>query len=74
MPKTVMLELEAHVAEVAEAGPDGVLFTAPRGGPLRRAELSAKWTAAVAAVGAPEKLHIHDLRPHAATSMARIPG
>ncbi|MDQ1414707.1 MAG: hypothetical protein QOF81_320, partial [Acidimicrobiaceae bacterium] len=74
MPKTVMLALEEHLREFAQPGADGVVFTAPRGGPLRRAELSKKWVAAVAAVGAPESLHVHDLRHHAATSMARIPG
>lgn len=74
MPKTVMTELEAHVARFSQAGVDGVVFTAPRGSPMRRRELSDKWRAAVAAVGAPAGLRVHDLRHHAATSIARIPG
>ena len=70
MPKTVTRELEAHVGLFAQPGAEGAVFTAPRGGPLRRAELSQKWMAAVASVGAPVGLHIHDLSHHAATSMA----
>lgn len=74
MPRSVMRELEAHLDRFGQPGVDGVVFTAPRGGPLRRREQSEKWRAAVAAVGAPQGLHVHDLRHHAATSMARIPG
>jgi len=43
-------------------------------GPLRRSDLSLEWRAAVASVGAPEGLRVHDLRHHAVTTMARMPG
>ncbi len=74
LPKTTLAALEEHLGTFAQPGPDGVVFTAPQGGPLRRAELSRVWRASVAAVGAPAGLRIHDLRHHAATSMARMPG
>ncbi|CAA9242225.1 MAG: hypothetical protein AVDCRST_MAG76-1827 [uncultured Acidimicrobiales bacterium] len=50
------------------------MFTCPSGTPLRRATLSGHWRAAVAATGAPAGLHLHDLRHHAATIVARMPG
>jgi integrase len=40
MPKSVMNSLETHVGEFARPGPEGVVFTAPGGGPLRRRELT----------------------------------
>jgi len=74
IPQVVVEALEAHLGTYAQAGPDGVVFTAERGQPLRRAELSEEWRKAVAAVkGAPEGLHVHDCR-HAAAMMARMPG
>lgn len=75
LPRVAVEALDAHLAEYAQSGPDGVIFTARRGGPLRRAELSQEWRAAVAKVpGAPAGLHVHDLRHAGATMMARMPG
>jgi integrase len=73
VPKTVRQALEAHVAEFAQPGPDGVVFTAPRGsaatGASSRRGAGPRWPPS-----GPPGLHVHDLRHHAATSMARIPG
>jgi integrase len=74
IPKSVAEVLDNHLATFAQPGPNGAVFTGPGGTPLRRATLSEEWRGAVAAVGAPEGLHVHDLRHHAATTMARMPG
>lgn len=48
----------------AEPGPDGLLFTGERGGPLRRGNFhrATKWTRTVVGVGLPAGFHFHDLR------------
>jgi integrase len=51
-----------------------VLFTGPGGEPITRALISKAWQAARTAADAPEGLRIHDLRHHAATMTARMPG
>ncbi len=73
LPAVVVEALEEHLATFAEPGPDGLVFTGPRGGPLYRARLSDFWTAACRVVGVPG-LHVHDLRHHGATLTARMPG
>lgn len=71
---------EAEVVASKAAAPilgsdaDAPLFTGPAGGRLRRATSSRVWRAAVAATGAPAELRPHDLRHHAATLTARVPG
>jgi integrase len=52
----------------------GELITAPRGGPARRSRVSLAWAEAKAAVGVDPDMHPHDLRHHAATLMAQMPG
>lgn len=74
VPGIVTAALDVHLASFAAPGLDGVVFTGPEGTPLRRATLSRAWRAAVAATGAPENLRLHDLRHHAATLTARMPG
>jgi integrase len=74
IPKVVADALETHMAEYTGPDLDAPVFTGPEGGPLRRARLSAAWRDAVKATGAPEGLHPHDLRHHAATLTARMPG
>lgn len=73
VPTLVAEALEEHLATYSEPGADGLVFTGPKGGPLYRARLSDYWTAACRAVGV-EGLHVHDLRHHAATLTARMPG
>lgn len=74
LPKVAIEALEAHLASYGQGGPQGFVFTGSGGRPLRRAELSRVWRAAVATAGAPAGLRIHDLRHHAATMTARTPG
>lgn len=74
LPKIVVEALEKHLASYGQPGDGGVLFTGPRGEPITRAVLSKEWRAARTAANAPEGLRIHDLRHHAATLTARMPG
>ena len=72
LPGALVESLEAHIAANGAPGPAGAVFTGRSGLPLRRADLSEEWRAAVAAVGL-SGLRIHDLRHHAATTFARKP-
>ncbi|HET7487749.1 MAG TPA: site-specific integrase [Acidimicrobiales bacterium] len=74
LPMVAVEALEKHRADFGQPGDTGVLFTGPRGEPITRAQLSREWRAARAAAGAPEGLRVHDLRHHAATLTARMPG
>jgi len=74
VPSVVVQALDDHLAVYAQRGPEGVVFTSPLGEPARRAGVSDAWRAACAATGAPEGLRLHDLRHHAATLTARMPG
>lgn len=74
LPSALVRELVDHMAEYAQPGLSGALFTNPEGGPVRRASLYAAFQEACRKAGAPAGLHIHDLRHHAATVMARMPG
>lgn len=74
LPAVALEALERHLASHGQPGRDGVLFTGPRGEPITRAVLSREWQAARAAAEAPAGLRIHDLRHHAATLTARMPG
>jgi integrase len=74
LPRIVVEALEKHLANYGQPGEAGVLFTGPRGEPITRALLSKEWQAARTAADAPEGLRIHDLRHHAATLTARMPG
>ena len=59
LPRSVLTELERHVAGL---GPDGLVFTAPEGGPLRRSLFHRRfWAPATEAAGV-APLRIHDLR------------
>lgn len=68
VPRSICDDLAAHLAQRAEErgvapSPDDYVFTAPRGGPLRR-DLSQKrfLRPAVLAAGLPAMLRMHDLR------------
>lgn len=74
LPRVVVEALEEHLSRFGQPGAEGAVFTSRRGAPLTRADLSHAWRSAVAEAGAPEGLRIHDLRHHAATAMARMPG
>jgi integrase len=72
LPGVVVRALEQHLATVLNA--EAPVFTGPEGGPLRRATFSRAWRHALAVTGAPAELRPHDLRHHAATLTARMPG
>jgi len=74
LPSPVVAALDAHLAAFTGPRPTDPVFTSPSGTPLRRATLSKHWQSAVRATGAPDGLHLHDLRHHAATIVARMPG
>ncbi len=74
IPSIVVEALEAHLAAFTPTDTDAPVFTGPLGSPARRATISKVWRAAVRATGAPAGLRLHDLRHHAATLTARMPG
>lgn len=74
VPRALMEALEKHLALFVDASPDAFVFVAPSGKPVRRATVSVAWQEVVGLVGVPADLHPHDLRHHAATMMARMPG
>ena len=69
LPRFLTDELAGHLAsDAAEAGPDGLVFQSPRGGPLRYdAFYRGVWPRALEGAGL-ERLRIHDLR-HTAASL-----
>jgi integrase len=73
LPKLVADAMETHISRYSAPGPDGVVFTGPGRGPLRRATLSTAWRQACDKLGL-SGLRVHDLRHHAATTIARMPG
>lgn len=74
LPRVVVDALDEHLATFTPADPDAFVFVAPQGGVVKRARLSTAWQAAKLTVGAPAELRLHDLRHHAATLSARMPG
>lgn len=65
LPAFVMDVLAEHMEGLAD---DGLVFTAPRGGPLRSSNFRrGVWTQACEKSGMPEGLLIHDLRDTAAS-------
>lgn len=74
LPRLVVDALEDHLTTFVRPEADAPVFVGPTGRPARRAAVSTAWRAAVATTGAPEGLRPHDLRHHAATLTARMPG
>lgn len=73
VPRRLVDELSAHLAQYADAGPNGLVFIGPKGGPLRQANFGKSiWRPAVRRAGL-EGIHFHDLRATAAT-LAAISG
>lgn len=69
LPTPVAAALRSHIEEIEDAGPDALLFTGDRGGPLRRHVWHGEWKAARQKLGHP-KLAFHDLRHSALTIYA----
>jgi integrase len=73
LPKQAMQAIAAHIDAFGCAN-TGELVTGPMGAPARRARISEAWQTAKATVGVDPDMHPHDLRHHAATLMAQMPG
>jgi integrase len=69
LPRVAVEALAEHLEQDAEPGPDGLVFTTPRGAYLRSPFNRFVWRPAVARVGL-EGLRVHDLRHTAATLAA----
>jgi integrase len=70
LPRVAVEALAEHLAEYAEPGPDGLVFTTPRGAYLLRSPFNRfVWRPAVEQVGL-DGLRVHDLRHTAATLAA----
>lgn len=75
IPATIMSDLLDHLQRFVGAEPEAWVFTGPRGGPMRQNYISVQWRKALALVPeAPPGLRVYDLRHHAATLTARVPG
>jgi integrase len=73
LPTFVAEALDAHLERWAEPGPEGLVFPAPQGGPMRRSNFRRRiWLAAVARAGL-TGVRFHDLR-HTAGTQAAIAG
>jgi len=72
VPAAVVEALAEHIAGYVGPGREALVFSGPKGAPLRRSNFNklVGWAAAVEAVGAPG-LHFHDLRHTGATLAAR---
>jgi integrase len=70
LPRVAVEALAEHLAEYTEPGPDGLVFTTPRGAYLLRSPFNRfVWRPAVEQVGL-DGLRVHDLRHTAATLAA----
>jgi integrase len=73
LPAPLVVELEQHLAQFADPGSEGYVFTAPTGGPIRRGNFRSRvWLPALAAIGM-EHFHFHDLR-HTGNTLAAATG
>jgi integrase len=73
IPLHLLPEVEAHLAEFVDSDPDAWVFLGPRGAMLRRSNFSVTFRRAQKKAGL-SGFTFHDLRHHAATLAAGIPG
>jgi integrase len=75
LPASIMVDIKEHLERFVSPEPDAWVFTGPKGRAMSQDYASLYWRKAVAAVpGVPPWLRLYDLRHHAATLTARIPG
>lgn len=72
LPEFVVDELADHLRRYVGPEPDAVVFTGPKGAPLRRGNWNGKWNAVRKAVGC-DGLRFHDLR-HTGNTLAASTG
>ena len=73
LPQFVLEELIHHINTYAEAGPNGLVFPAPEGGPMRRSNFTRRvWIPARTELGF-DGVRFHDLR-HTAAAVAIASG
>lgn len=74
MPLEIVPAVTDHVAAFVGPSSDSLVFTGPKGAPLRRSNFqrTSRWSTHVAAVGLPG-FHFHDLR-HTGNTMASTSG
>ncbi len=72
LPAFVVDELADHMRRYVGPEPDAVVFTGPKGAPLRRGNWNGKWNAVRKAVGC-DGLRFHDLR-HTGNTLAASTG
>ena len=74
LPSGVVAELREHLEEFVPLDPTALVFTGPKGAPIRRSNFNplVGWMKAVAAIGA-SGLHFHDLR-HTGNTLAAATG
>ncbi|MFI0448027.1 tyrosine-type recombinase/integrase [Actinomadura sp. 6N118] len=70
IPDAIIPDLVAHLTKYTKQGPDALVFTGIKGGPLRRSGFNkiTRWKYAVELLGVPG-LHFHDLR-HTGNTLA----
>jgi len=70
IPAAILPDVAAHLAEHTQPGPDALVFTGVKGGPLRRSGFNrlSGWPHVVTGMGLPG-LHFHDLR-HTGNALA----
>ena len=72
MPGFLREMLNEHLVTYAAPGPEGLVFTAANGSPMRNSNFSSnEWRPAIAATGLPAALRIHDLRHTAVALLIR---
>lgn len=75
IPPQIMRDIETHLERFVGPEPEAWVFTGPRGSPIGESYLSYHFRKAIAVVpGAPAGLRVYDLRHHAATLTAQVPG
>lgn len=75
MPEALADVLDVHLGKYVDPSLDALVFTGPKGAPLKRANWrkSVKWPERVKAVGLPDGFHFHDLR-HTGNQLAARSG
>ncbi len=72
IPRNVLPALRTHLEQFVQPGPDALVVTGRKGGPVRPHVLQAAWDRARTVIGR-EDLHLHDLR-HTGNTWAAATG